>query len=226
MGKIDILKGYPAPKRKRSINKRIRTIKNKIIASYKGKEFYDGKRENGYGGYIYDGRWKKVAETIFKFYKLKKNAKILQIGCDKGFLLRDIKELYPQSKVRGIENSEYAISKAEKSVKKFIKKGEFNKLPYKNREFDFVLAIGPVYTLNIRDAIKCLKEISRVSRGKSFITLGTYENDNDFKLFRNWSLLGSTILSKKDWLILMKHTKYKGDYKFNTAKSLNLILKK
>ena len=93
MKQIDILQGYPAPKKKRYINQKIRSIKNKIIASYKGKEFYDGKRENGYGGFKYDGRWKKVAENIFKFYKLKENAKILQIGCDKGFLLKDVYSL-------------------------------------------------------------------------------------------------------------------------------------
>ena len=88
-----------------------------------------------------------------------------------------------------------------------------------------MIAIGPVYSLNLVSAIKCLKEIKRVGKGKSFITLGAYESERDFKLFRYWTLLGSTILKKKEWIEVLKHTKYDGDYKFNTAKSLNLVKK-
>ena len=226
MREIDILESYPRPKSPRLVHPNIRTIKNRIVASYRGKEFYDGKRENGYGGFRYDGRWLSVAKKIFKFYKLKNNSKILQIGCDKGFLLHDIKKLYPKSKVRGIEVSDYAIKSSNKSIKKFIKKSVFFELPFKKKEFDFVIAIGAVYSLNLVNAIKCLKEIKRVGNGKSFITLGSYENESDYRLFRYWTLLGSTILSKKEWLQVLRHTKYTGDYKFNTARSLNLIEKK
>ena len=36
-------------------------------------------------------------------------------------------------------------------------------------------------------------------------------------------LLGSTILSKGDWVEVLNHVGYTGDYKFNTASSLNLV---
>ena len=224
MREFDLLSNYPVLK-KRCVSKNSRTIKNRITASYRSKSFYDGKRENGYGGFRYDGRWKHIAKKIFDIYRLKDNAKILQIGCDKGFLLQDIKKIFPKSKVRGIEISDYAIKSASKKIKKFIKKSSFYELPFKKNEFDFVIAIGPVYSLNLADAIQCLKEINRVGKGKSFITLGAYKNEKDLKLFRYWTLLGSTILSKKEWIEVLKHTKYKGDYKFNTAKSLNLVQK-
>ena len=224
MKEIDQLSNYPVLK-KRYVSKNSRTIKNRITASYRDKNFYDGKRNDGYGGFKYDGRWKVIAKKFFDIYRLKSNAKILQIGSDKGFLLQDIKEIYPKSKVRGIEVSDYAIKHTNKKIKKFIQKGLFYKLPFKKNEFDFVIAIGPVYSLNLADAIKCLKEIDRVGKGKSFITLGAYDHEKDLKLFRYWTLLGSTILSKKEWIEVLKHTKYKGDYKFNTAKSLNLVQK-
>jgi len=222
MREFDLLSDYPVLK-KRYVSKSSRTIKNRIIASLRGKSFYDGKREDGYGGFKYDGRWKIIAKKIFDAYKLKDNSKILQIGCDKGFLLKDIKEIYPKSQVRGIEISDYAIKFSDKKIKNFIIKGPFHNLPFKDSEFDFVIAIGPVYSLNLADAIKCLNEIRRVGKGKSFITLGAYELEKDLRLFRYWTLLGSTILSKKEWIEVLKYTKYKGDYKFNTAKSLNLI---
>ena len=71
------------------------------------------------------------------------------------------------------------------------------KLNYKDNEFDFVMALGVVYTHSLGDAIKCLKEIQRVGKGKSFITLASYEDQNDFWLFKQWSLLGTTILRIK-----------------------------
>ena len=224
MKEFDLLSIYPSLN-KRYVSKNTRKIENRIIASYRGKEFYDGKRDNGYGGFKYDGRWKKIAERIFEHYKLKENARILQIGSDKGFLLNDIKNIKPKCTVAGVEVSNYAITKTLKSVKKYIKKSSFVNLPYNNNYFDFVIAIGPVYSLSLPDAIKCLKEIKRVGKGKSFITLGAYNHERDFKLFRYWTLLGTSILNKKEWIKVLKHCKYKGDYKFNTASSLNLKLK-
>ena len=76
---------------KKKINKRKfiskkRDITNRIIAWGLDKEYYDGDRINGYGGYNYDGRWKKFLPRIIKRYKLKKNSKVLDLGCKKGFL--------------------------------------------------------------------------------------------------------------------------------------------
>ena len=42
---------------RKSIIKKRRTILNKYIAWQLNKEYYDGKRINGYGGFSYDGRW-------------------------------------------------------------------------------------------------------------------------------------------------------------------------
>ena len=106
--------------------------------------------------------------------------------------------------------------------KPFIKKASFTKLPFQDGEFDYVIAIGPVYTLNLADAIQCLKEIQRVGKGESFITLGSYTNEEDFWLFYHWTVLGSTILHQDEWREVLKHVGYTGDYKFTGAKSLNL----
>ena len=56
MRKFNALGAYPQPK-ERVVGPDIRTIKNKIIASYRDERYYDGERDNGYGGYKYDGRW-------------------------------------------------------------------------------------------------------------------------------------------------------------------------
>jgi len=223
MREYDALTGYPEPKQPRVVHPNIRTIHNRIVASYRGEEFYDGDRNDGYGGFTYDGRWAQVAQNMLEQYSLSGQSAILQIGSDKGFLLHEFLQIYPEMKVRGAEVSDYAIGCTMPSVKSFVEQAPFTELPFADNEFEFIIAIGPVYSLNLPDAIKCLKEIQRVGKGKSFITLGAYETEEDFRLFRYWTLLGSTILSKDDWVEVLNHVGYTGDYKFNTAESLNLI---
>lgn len=223
MREFDALSGYPDPATPRVVHPNIRTIHNRIVASYRSKAFYDGERNDGYGGFKYDGRWAPIAKNMMEEYSLGEQSAVLQVGSDKGFLLHDFLELCPTLKVRGTEVSDYAIENTMPSVKSFIKKAPFMELPFADDEFDFIIAIGPVYSLNLPDAISCLKEIQRVGKGKSFVTLGAYETEDDFKLFRYWTLLGSTVLSKDDWVQVLEHVGYTGDYKFNTARSLNLV---
>lgn len=226
MREFNALKDYPQPKEPRYVGQGIRTIKSRIIASYRGEEYYDGDRKNGYGGFKYDGRWKKIAEFMCQEYDLNENSAVLQIGCEKGFLLHDFHEKFPAMKLRGTDVSDYAIKNAMPSIKKSITKAPFTNLPFKDNEFDFVIAIGVVYTLNLTDAIQCIKEIQRVGKGKSFITLGAYRNEKGKKLFRYWTLLGCTILHVKDWIEVLKEAGYTGDYFFSTAEYLNLVEKR
>lgn len=222
MREFNALREYPQPKEPRYVGPGIRTIKNRIIASYRDERYYDGDRNNGYGGFKYDGRWKIIVNSMSEDYGLNENSSILQIGCEKGFLLNDFKDRFPKMKMRGTEISNYAIENAMPSIKKDIIKCEFTNLPFKKNEFDFVIAIGVIYTLNLADAIKCLKEIQRVGNGKSFITLGAYKDELGQKLFKYWSILGSTILHVKDWVEVLKEAGYTGDYLFVTSEYLNL----
>ena len=226
MREFNALKNYPQPKEPRYVGPNVRTVKNRIIASYRGKEYYDGERQNGYGGFKYDGRWRKIVDFMRQEYGLNENSSVLQIGCEKGFLLHDFHEKFPTMKIRGTDVSDYAIENAMPSVKQFITKAPFTDLPFKDHEFDFVIAIGVVYTLNLADAIKCIKEIQRVGKGKSFITLGAYTDAKGERLFRYWTLLGCTILHVEGWGEVLKEASYTGDYHFTTAEYLNLTEKK
>ena len=132
----------------------------------------------------------------------------LQIGCEKGFLLHDLHELNPNIKLYGLETSKYAIENALPSVKQFIKFSSKIELEFSDNFFDFVIAIGTVYSLNLGDAIKCLKEIQRVSKGKSFITLGAYNGEKDKKLFDGKGLfLLVTTKGRKYWRLKYRYNK-------------------
>lgn len=226
MREFDALAVYPQPREPRQGRP---SILNRIIASERGREFYDGARENGYGGYVDDGRWGPVAEFMAREYELGVPnsmqglagfGRVLQIGCDKGFLLAAFQALGVA--ICGTEVSSYAYESINAAVKPFVRLAEPWKLPFEDHSCDLVLAIGPVYTLDLGRAIACLREIMRVSRGKAFVTLGAYETESDYWALRNWSLLGTTILRNDEWLEVLRYAGYEGDYKFVTAKSLGL----
>ena len=223
MREFNALSSYPQPK-ERVVGPDIRTIKNKIMASYRDERYYDGERNNGYGGYKYDGRWKIFVDVLEREYGLNEKSSYLQLGCEKGFLMHDIKEKYPDATVKGYEMSQYPIDHAMPSIKDDIILGAFEKLPFSDHEFDIVIAIGVVYSLTLRDCIFCLKEIQRVGKGKSFITIGAYYDEKSKRLFKDcWSLLGSTVLHVDEWIYVLKEAGYTGDYTFVTSDTLNLV---
>ena len=223
MREFNALEGYPEPKEPRYVARGLRTIQNRIIASYRDREFYDGDRNNGYGGFRYDGRWKIVAKRMAEEYRLTEKSSILQVGCEKGFLLHDFQALLPGVTVKGIEVSDYAIEHSLDTVRDHIQKAALTRFPFQEETFDLVIGLGVVYALNLADAIQCLKEIQRVTMRHSFITLGSYDSEEEFRMFRYWTLLGCTILSSADWIEVLKHAQYGGDYKFVSARSLKLV---
>ena len=226
MKEFDLLKGYPEPSKPRIVGKNIRTIKNRIISGYRDKNFFDGDRNFGYGGFNYDGRWQKVALTIINEYNLHQNSKFLQLNCEKGFLMNDIKNLLPNCMVHGVETSDYAQSNSMENVKQDISKvNNYYNLDIEENFYDLVIGLGVVYTHSLKNAIKCIKEIQRIGKGKSFITLASYSNEEDYWLFKDWTVLGTIILKKEEWLEVLKHCNYTGDYHFTNSETLKLIRK-
>ena len=224
MREFNPLLGYPEPQEPRVVGPEVRTIENRIIASYRNEEYYDGDRNNGYGGFKYDGRWVPIARNMFSEYGLGEGSAVLQVGCEKGFLLHDFLGQYPGIKVHGTEVSAYAITHSMESVKPFIQQAPFTQLPFSDDMFELVIAIGVVYTLTLADAIQALKEIERVCRGKSFVTLAAYRTEDEKKLLEWWTVLGVTLLHEDDWVRVLEHAGYTGDYKFTTARSLRLVM--
>jgi protein-L-isoaspartate(D-aspartate) O-methyltransferase len=80
-------------------------------------EYWDGDRKTGYGGYSYDGRWRKVADAMVQHYGIKAGDRILDVGCGKGFLLYDLTQACPGVTVAGIDVSHYAIAHAKEEVR-------------------------------------------------------------------------------------------------------------
>ena len=223
MKKFNLFHNYPKKLNYRTVNIKKRNIYHKILATNRSKIFFDGTRPFGYGGYNYDGRWIPIARSLIKKFKLKNNSKILQINCEKGYLLHDLKILNKTFKVYGIETSSYAKSKAKKNIKKNIKiLKNYTSLGFKKNYFDFVICLGAISYHGLKDALILIKEIQRVTKGKSFINFASYKTKKDYWLIRDWTVLGNCILHEEEWKKVMKFLKYKGHYNFINTQSLNL----
>lgn len=210
---INLLRKYPKPKRdiKTRLNKK--TPKDRKIARKFGKRFFDGKRSQGYGGFTYNPKfWSKVVIDFKKHWKLTKNSSVLDVGCAKGFMLYDLKKAVPGINVHGVDISKYAIKNSIPKIRKNLKVANATKLPYPDNSFDVVISINTIHNLNKKDCSKALKEISRVSKKYSFITVDAFRNNKEKERMYAWNLTAKTIMSVKDWKKFFKIHKYHGEY--------------
>ncbi len=196
-----------------------RMIDNKVIcmkeAKKYSKNYWDGDRKFGYGGYKYiPGRWTGVARKLIKNYNLKSGSKILDVGCGKGFLLFEMLKIIPDLKIHGFDISSYAIKKnfKIKNLNVFKHKAE-NKFPYKNRTFDLVISINTLHNLKIFELEKAIKEINRVGK-KKYIAVESFKNEKQLFNLQCWALTCQTFFSNHEWIWLYKKLKYEGDYEF------------
>jgi len=212
MRHIQLLDSLPKPKR--NIEKRLESKDPKVIAIAKqyGQLYWDGPRDYGYGGYYYDGRWRSVAKDIIDIYELRDGHRILDVGCGKGFLLKDLLLENKNLNIFGLDISQYAINNSEEEVFGRIHLGTAESLPFPDNSFDFVISLNTIHNFKRNNAIKAVKEIERVSKGKSFIQVDSYYNEKQKEIFESWVLTAEYYDYPEEWLKLYKEAGYTGDY--------------
>lgn len=212
MTEINLLATHP--KANRDYDKRAQEKTPEIISIAKefGKDFFDGDRKCGYGGYKYDGRWKAVAQKMKDYYRLAEDCAILDVGCAKGFLLHDFKELMPNCTIAGIDVSDYAIDNAMPSVKPYLKVASAERLPYPDKSFDLVISINSIHNLPLERLKTALKEVERLSRGHSYITVDAWRNEEERENLYKWVLTAEAMMHVDDWKELFKEVGYTGGY--------------
>jgi len=214
MGKeIDLMINYPKAKRNVEERGASKSEEDRALARKFGKDFFDGDRKNGYGGFNYMPRfWQPVIPTFQEYWNLTSNSSLLDVGCAKGFMLYDLTLLIPNITVSGIDISEYAIDNAVEEIKPFVSVANAKSLPYDDNSFDVVISINTVHNLEREECAKALQEIERVSRGKSFITVDAYRNEEEKRRMFDWNLTAKTIMSVEEWEMFFKEIGYTGDY--------------
>jgi ubiquinone/menaquinone biosynthesis C-methylase UbiE len=178
------------------------------------KDFWDGDRKYGYGGYKYDGRWAIPAKKLIELFNLQDGASILDVGCGKGFMLYEFKKLLPDATVKGFDISQYAVENAKEEVRDnlFVQSAQ-DPYPFKDKEFDLVISLNTLHNLYINGLKSALQEVERVGKNK-YIVVESYRNVKELFNVQCWALTCESFFTPDEWTWLFDEFGYQGDYEF------------
>ncbi|MBS3156107.1 class I SAM-dependent methyltransferase [Candidatus Woesearchaeota archaeon] len=119
--------------------------------------FYD-KIAKGYEELYKEEQLKKI-KLIKKYFKVKKEDKLLDVGCGTG-----LTTIPWRCKRYGIDPSKKLLDRARQKDKILYKQAYAEGIPYKDNFFDVVISITAIQ--NFHDIEKALKEIKRVGKDR------------------------------------------------------------
>ena len=185
------------------------------IARQYGKDYWDGDRRYGYGGYKFiPGRWRPVAEALIDRFNLTSESRVLDVGCGKGYLLYEIAELKPGIDLSGFDVSNYGLNAAHPDIKAqlFVHEAQ-REFPFDNNSFDLVISLGCLHNLRLPDVEIALKEIERVGQS-GYVMVESYRSESELTNLQCWALTAESFFDPEEWTWLYKYFGYTGDYEF------------
>ncbi len=209
---IDLLGSLP--KTKRNIEKRAEAKDDALIAISRefGQEYWDGDRKYGYGGYRYDGRWRSVARDMIRHFGLEVGMRLLDVGCGKGFLVKDLMLECPGLEAFGLDISYYALMHCEREVVGRLHLGSAESLPFPDGSFDCVISLNTIHNLTREGAVVAMREIQRLSRGRAFVQVDSYRTPEEREIALSWIITARFHDYPEGWLKVYSEAGYTGDY--------------
>jgi len=209
---VDLLRALP--KTKRNIEKRAEEKDPEVIRISRqyGREYFDGDRKYGYGGYRYDGRWRPVARDIIAHFSLKPRMRVLDVGCGKGFLVKDLILECPGLEAFGLDISHYALMHCEKEVVGRLHLGTATSLPFPDGSFDCVLSLNTIHNFERKDVVVAMREIQRLSGGRAFVQVDSYRTPEEREIAVSWIITAKFHDYPEGWLKTYAEAGYTGDY--------------
>ena len=212
MAEVNLLRALPETQR--NIEKRKQAKDPAVVASAKqyGEMYWDGPREYGYGGYRYDGRWRPVAGDIIAHFGLEPGMRALDVGCGKGFLVKDLMLECPGLEAFGLDISLYALMHCDPDVIGRLHLGTADALPFPDDSFDCVLSLNTIHNLPRPRAVTAMREIERLSGGRAFVQVDSYRTPEQKEIFESWVLTAEFHDYPEGWIELFDEAGYTGDY--------------
>jgi SAM-dependent methyltransferase len=218
MAEINLLRHYPRAKRKMGKPRSLDPANREAALKF-GAEYFDGSREQGYGGYRYDGRWVPIARDIVEHFGLRPGDRVLDVGCAKGFLAKDLMTVCPGLQVYGLDISDHALRHCEAEVAGRVVRGTADRLPFADGRFQAVLCINVIHNLDRERCIAALREIERLAPRRGYVQVDAYHTEAEREVFLGWVLTAVTFLKPEEWRALFAAAGYKGDYYWTILES-------
>ena len=158
----------------------------------------------------HNGRWQPVARDIVDHFGLKPGDKVLDVGCAKGFLVKDL--LAEGIDAFGIDVSKYALMNCEQEAIGRLQIGSCDDLPFPDGSFDAVLAINTIHNLDRDGCVRAAREIERLAPGKGFIQVDSYLTPEQKDIFESWVLTARFHDYPDGWLKVLEEAGYTGDW--------------
>lgn len=210
---INLMDLYPQSKRPIQERGEKASDEHVALAAQFGKDYFDGSRLTGYGGYYYHPRfWTDTVKRFRDYYQLPETARILDVGCAKGFMLYDFSLLMPSAELVGLDISKYAIEHAKPEIADRLTRGNAKSLPFDDNSFDLVISINTIHNLDKKECEQALREIQRVSRGHAFVMVDAWRDDDEKQRMLDWNLQAKTVQHVDDWKTMFRRAGYTGDY--------------
>lgn len=125
----------------------------------------------------------RLRRRFLRFVPIRAGARVLEIGCGTGVVLRDLMALVgKRGEVTGLDPSRTmlerarALSRGAAGGRRRLRRGDGNDLPFASGGFDVALAITVI--LHVADPLRVVKELARVTRPGGRVGL----QDQDFGL--------------------------------------------
>lgn len=210
MAEVELLRALPKGKRNVKARETAKTAEHVRISREYGEAYFDGPREYGYGGYRYDGRWQPVAKDIVAHFGLKPGDRVLDVGCAKGFLVKDLLALGIDA--YGVDVSRYALLHCEREAIGRLHLGSADSLPFPDGSFAAVLAINSIHNLPRERCKTALREMQRLAPGKGFVQVDSYRTPAQKEVFESWVLTAEFHDYPDAWVSLFREAGYTGDW--------------
>jgi len=151
----------------------------KVDASFFDREYFENGGLYKRFGYTRSvvGRVKSHLANFYRAAAIKfflRPKRLLDVGCATGRMIRYLRLMGVDA--RGIELSDYALSRAINLVKPFIKKGDILEIPYENDFFDVVTSFNVLEHVEKDNLAKAIGECNRVAKKFTLHKVFTEEN--------------------------------------------------